>query len=303
MIANDLALIGHPLNEYKLVDHVLRGLTSKFKEISAGICARSDPISFEELHEKLSNHEMYVKLKENHKGNNEFTSQYVSHENFSGRGRMRNNSGINKNNPGFNRRNSNSNQSKPFFNGSNNSQSRSQPSGENRCNNQQWHFTIANNNTTNNSVVCQLCDKIGHTTKQCLSNNVASSPQVHYTASESNNNWILDLGASHHITSDLKNLAIHFDYEGNDGIIIRDGSSIPIAQIGSSTISSCKSNFHLNNILCAPTIKGNLISVSQFCKTNYTSIEFYPNDFVVNIFNTGPLLFKGWSNGSLYELP
>ncbi|KAJ0033975.1 hypothetical protein Pint_26109 [Pistacia integerrima] len=38
-MANDLALIGHPLIEDKIVHHVLRGLTSEFKEISAGIRA------------------------------------------------------------------------------------------------------------------------------------------------------------------------------------------------------------------------------------------------------------------------
>ena len=84
MITNGLALIEHPLIAKELAHHVLRSLTFDFKEINVGIRARSDPIFFEELHEKLSYHEMYVKLEENHKGNNEFTTQYVHYANFNG---------------------------------------------------------------------------------------------------------------------------------------------------------------------------------------------------------------------------
>ena len=98
--------------------------------------------------------------------------------------------------------------------------------GANRRNNQQWHFT--NNNSSNNPIVCQLCDKIGHTAKHCWSNNSASPPQAHCTVNDSNNNnnWIMDLGAWHHITSDLQNLEIHSDYGGNDGIIIEEMAQV-----------------------------------------------------------------------------
>ncbi|KAH7526076.1 hypothetical protein JRO89_XSUnG0065700 [Xanthoceras sorbifolium] len=52
-------------------------------------------------------------------------------------------------------------------------------------------------------------------------------PQANFMALGSqnfNNNWVLDLGASHHITSDLQNLSIHSEYGGNDDIRIGNGS-------------------------------------------------------------------------------
>ncbi|KAF2284790.1 hypothetical protein GH714_030467 [Hevea brasiliensis] len=45
------------------------------------------------------------------------------------------------------------------------------------------------------------------------------------TASPMNNSqqWLMDSAASHHVTSELGNLAIHSDYEGPDEILIGDG--------------------------------------------------------------------------------
>lgn len=52
-IADDLALIGHCLNDDELVIHALNGLGNDYKEICAAIRARDATMSFEELHDKL----------------------------------------------------------------------------------------------------------------------------------------------------------------------------------------------------------------------------------------------------------
>ncbi|KAJ0093601.1 hypothetical protein Patl1_26524 [Pistacia atlantica] len=96
-VANDLALIGHPLTEDEIVHHVLRGLTSEFKEISAGIRARSEAISFEELYEKLSDHEMFLKLDDARKDSHQFTAQYSQRSSSNNSGRRYNNSWHNRN--------------------------------------------------------------------------------------------------------------------------------------------------------------------------------------------------------------
>ena len=36
--------------------------------------------------------------------------------------------------------------------------------------------------------------------------------------------WIMDLGASHHVTADLNNLSLYSNYGGLDEIIVGDGA-------------------------------------------------------------------------------
>lgn len=55
IIVDDLALIGYPLNEDKLIIHVLNKLGNDLKEISVVIRARDSLMTFEKLHDKLQN--------------------------------------------------------------------------------------------------------------------------------------------------------------------------------------------------------------------------------------------------------
>ena len=88
---------------------------------------------------------------------------------------------------------------------------------------------------------CQLCNTQGHSARRCpqlqglqqqgnssnanpfkqwqpRANVAVNSP---YTAA----NWLLDSGATHHITLDLNNLALHQPYNGGDDVLIADGLS------------------------------------------------------------------------------
>ncbi|KAJ0038027.1 hypothetical protein Pint_22381 [Pistacia integerrima] len=56
-VADELALIDAPLSDDDLTIFALNGLGNGFKEISAAIRARDNSISFEELHDKLVEHE------------------------------------------------------------------------------------------------------------------------------------------------------------------------------------------------------------------------------------------------------
>lgn len=94
---------------------------------------------------------------------------------------------------------------------------------------------------------CQIGSIQGHTAKRCPSfqlvlmqtstshsharGNKSTSPwqpRAHHAANTSTTPpWLLDSGASHHVTSDLSNQSLHAPYNGSDDIMIGDGTSLP----------------------------------------------------------------------------
>ncbi|KAL5807472.1 hypothetical protein ACOSQ4_030205 [Xanthoceras sorbifolium] len=57
-LVDDLALIGHPLNDAQIMSYTLNGLVDEFKELTATIRVHDTPISFEDLYDKLLDEEL-----------------------------------------------------------------------------------------------------------------------------------------------------------------------------------------------------------------------------------------------------
>ena len=114
------------------------------------------------------------------------------------------------------------------------------------------------------------------------------------------NPWIVDSGATHHITTEPHNLQ---PYRGNEDVSMGDGNKIPISHTGSTKLDASNNVFKLTQTLCAPSIKRKLISVSKFCQDNLKSIEFFPFNFVVKDLKTRQPLVHGRTNNGLYEWP
>lgn len=129
-------------------------------------------------------------------------------------------------------------------------------------------------------------------------------PTAHYaTGNSTTPSWLLDSDASHHVTSDLSNLSLHAPYNGSDDIMIGDGSGLSITHTGSASLKTPQTTFKLNNVLCVPRMKKNLISISQFCKSNNVSIEFLLSNFLVKELRTGATLLTGHTKDGVYEWP
>jgi hypothetical protein len=65
-IADELALINHPIDDMDLVIAALNGLGPSFREFTASIQTRDTPIMFDELFEKLVDFEIFLQRDENH---------------------------------------------------------------------------------------------------------------------------------------------------------------------------------------------------------------------------------------------
>ncbi|XP_012854394.1 PREDICTED: uncharacterized protein LOC105973899 [Erythranthe guttata] len=305
-LVDDLALIGHPLNDSQVMSYALNGLGDEFKELTAAVRVRDTPLSFEDLYDKLLDEELIRNNGELKDEEVQITAQFTQKQ------AMYKNCGTRGGHRGGNNSSSHNSHNTPSHMHFNRQQQPSSGRGI-RSSNFQPHFSSWNSNSyqgnqSQHRIVCQLCDKPGHSAKTCYSREQPSSQlsRPHANLAErdtthNNKNWVLDSGATHHITSDLQNLSMHSNYVGNEDVVVGNGNEIPISHIGSGSINSHGSSFALNNVLCAPLIKKNLISVSQFCKQNNVSIEFFANYFLVKDLNTRASLAKGRSRHNLYE--
>jgi hypothetical protein len=145
-LADEIALIDHPISADDLTLYILNGLGPDFREIAAPIRAREKSLMFEELYGLLVSHEVYLRRLET------ATQHLVATANFSNRSSgyrqgmapSHNYSGSR----GFNKYNGNRTPNvpqnrKPLSNGwKSTGQRRYQPK-------------------------CQLCDQLGHVAKQC----------------------------------------------------------------------------------------------------------------------------------------
>ncbi|PKU68153.1 5'-3' exoribonuclease 2 [Dendrobium catenatum] len=94
--------------------------------------------------------------------------------------------------------------------------------------------------------VCQICSKTGHTASNCWYRcnlqYVPSTPtnqRAYYTQTQPSSNtsaWILDSGATSHLTPDLSNLTNTSSYHGLDSVSVANGSTIPIQHTGNGLL-------------------------------------------------------------------
>ena len=71
------------------------------------------------------------------------------------------------------------------------------------------------------------------------------------------------------------------NYSGSDSVLIGDGSSLPILDIGDSSIKHKNKVLQLHDVLLVPHLKKNLFSVSQLTTQFPVNCEFTNVDFCV----------------------
>ncbi|KAJ9555883.1 hypothetical protein OSB04_010497 [Centaurea solstitialis] len=283
-ITDELAMLGTIVPPEDITDKIVDGLDARFQSVIDAIHACDTPISFEELHEKLINKELAIQ-----------TTEAALSNSFPATA-----------NPTYSR---------------SNYTHRSHHQNPNRPSNQ-MHFP--NQNPKNPfKGRCQWCNVTGHTLTYCPtfkdlhpairiprhSRIINEPPQVNVTAATNRNPasahspWLLDNGASHHVTTDLSNLSLHHPYDGTDEIVIGDGSGLPISHTSSTHLSSPTQKFTLSNVLFVPSMHKNIISASKFCRDNKAKLEFSPFSFCVKDLHTGAPLLTGPTKDGIYYWP
>lgn len=150
---------------------------------------------------------------------------------------------------------------------------------------------------------CQWCGTQGYSAKRFLhvqfgSQNLPVMNPTTHGRSSSYPAWLLDSGASHHVTSDSANLPGVSYYDGP----VDNGSGLGITHVHSSFLPSPSSkSFHLSNVLSIPSTTKYIISISKFNKKNNTYIELFHVSFLVKDLNTSMVLLRGPRKDDVYE--
>lgn len=267
-IGDELALIGHPVDDLDLVIAALNGLRPQFREYSTSVRTRDAPILFDELFDKLVDFEIYILRDEQHIVSVPATANWANRANHHTNRKYQN--------PSHNshyRKSSNSDSSRPL-------------------------------------VVCQFYDKDGHLARTCYKINGyppknKSKPYANHVDKRTANDspWLLDSGASHHVTNDLANLSFSKEVSEPDHLFVADGKPLSIMNNGNTHIFTPSKTLALHDVLHVPNITQNLVSVSQLCQTNDVSIEFFPWHFEIKDLRTGRMLLRGRNEDNLYKLP
>jgi transposase InsO family protein len=86
-------------------------------------------------------------------------------------------------------------------------------------------------------------------------------------------------------------------------ITVGNSCTIPITCRGKSTLSTPNSTFRLTDVLIAPSLVRNLLSVRQFTRDNNCFIEFDAFGFSVKDHQTGRVILRCNSDSDLYNFP
>ena len=291
-LTDSLATVGQPLNDFEMVAFLLAGLGPDYDPFVTFVTTRVEPFSVEEIYGHLLSHELIL---EHHHSSIDLSvtgAHYAARQGNSFRPPRNGYPSILGAPP------AGRGPSRPYFN--------RQSRGRGRNN----HFS---GRDSSSRPVCQVCNRVGHIALDCsnrynesFSRDSHQTPQA-YLSSPSHGpdlTWYPDSGATHHVTSDMKNLNLKSEaFHGPDQIRIGNGKGLSIHHIGHTRLFSPTLHFDLLNVLHVPQISKNLLSVHKFTSDTNTFFEFHPNYFLLKDRRSKRLLLHGPNSHGLYQFP
>ena len=104
---------------------------------------------------------------------------------------------------------------------------------------------------------------------------------VHPSTPSNSLDWVVDLSASHGVTTDLAAQAIHASYTASDNVIIGNDLGLSIANIGSFSLTFLPTPLLFSNVLYVSAMSKNLISALSLCVDNPINVLFFYSFFQV----------------------
>jgi hypothetical protein len=142
---------------------------------------------------------------------------------------------------------------------------------------------------------CQICRLEGHYADRCKQCYDRHEPTAYLAESD----WLLDTGASAHMTPDNSTLEQSTAYTGKECVIVGNGASLPITH--TSNISHSP-DLKLLDVLVVPHLTKNLLSISKLTNDFPLSVTFANNFFTVQNCLTGKVVATSRRDGGLYVL-
>src|ERR1044072_8432174 len=113
----------------------------------------------------------------------------------------------------------------------------------------------------------------------------------------------MDTGATTHTATSPGSLTSYSPINhSSQRVIVGNGHGIPVLGTGHTTFPTTHHPLHLNQVLHAPNIVKNLVSVRRLTTDNNISVSFDPFGFSVSDFQTGIPLMRCDSVGDLYPV-
>ena len=115
----------------------------------------------------------------------------------------------------------------------------------------------------------------------------------------SSNKWVIDSGATNHMTGNPKTFSSFRSHLASSPVTIADGSTSNV--VGSGTVKPT-SSITLSSVLSLPKLAFNLIYVSKLTKDLNCCISFFPNHCLFQDLMTKQIIGKGHVSDGLYIL-
>ena len=114
--------------------------------------------------------------------------------------------------------------------------------------------------------------------------------------------YYMDTGATSYMSHPQGTLLNYcfLKHRFNNAIIVGNGHMIPIHGHGHVSLPSPNEPLTLKNVLHAPKLIKNLISVRKFTNDNMISVEFDPFEFFVKELDAGKIIIRSNSTSDLY---